>query len=237
MMLETFAPFTIGLVGSLHCLGMCGPLILAYSLHCKPSLNPHGFGLSSAFLHHLAFHAGRITTYGILGMVVAGIFQSLEVRKFTMLYRGAALTVSGMLLLGIGLVILRIVPLPFFSGWSPSPAGSVFSNKVRSLANSRNAISKIGLGLCAGLIPCGLTWAMLVTAASTLDPAAGFLTMASFGLGTLPLLLLTGISASFINLRARLLGERAAGVLVMIMGAFLLAKGIGLVCGITCRCG
>ena len=82
-----------------------------------------------------------------------------------------------------------------------------------------------------------LTWAILVTAASTLDPAAGFLTMASFGLEKLPLLLLTGVSATFINVRAGLPGERAAGVLVMMMGAFLLARGIGIVCGIAGRCG
>lgn len=237
MMLETLAPFTIGLIGSLHCLGMCGPLVLAYSLHYKTATVPHRSVLSGAFLHHLAFHAGRITTYGILGAAVAGVFGSLEVQKFTMLYRGGFVIVSGILLVALGLVILKIWPLPFLSGWLQSPAGSAFANKVRDLANSRNPISKIGLGLCAGLLPCGLTWAMLVTAASTLHPAGGFLTMVSFGLGTIPLLLATGVSASFISMRMRVLGERAAGFLVMLMGTFLLVKGLGIVFGIVDHCG
>jgi hypothetical protein len=175
--------------------------------------------------------------YGILGALVAGIFESLEVQRFTMLYRGGFLIASGVLLLALGLVVLKVLPLRFFSGYLSSPAGSSYSNTVRNLANSYKPVSKIGLGLCAGLLPCGLTWAMLVTAASTLKPAEGFLTMVSFGIGTVPLLLLTGVSASLISIRIRLLGEKAAGLSVLAMGALLLIKGIGIVCGMGGHCG
>jgi uncharacterized protein len=237
MMLETLAPFTIGLVGSLHCLGMCGPLVLAYSLHYKSAVNSETPTVFGAFFHHLAFHTGRIITYGIMGAIVAGIFESLEVQKFGMLYRGGFVIVSGILLLALGLVILKALPLPFSSGWLSSPAGLALAKKMRDMASSRSAASKIGLGLSAGLLPCGLTWAMLVTAASTLNPAGGFLTMFSFGLGTIPLLLLTGVSASFISTKVRLLGERAAGFFVMVMGVILLVKGIGMMSGMIGQCG
>ena len=226
-MLEFFAPFTIGLIGSLHCLGMCGPLILAYSFRYKTASGVPGgvgTGLAGAFVHHLAFHAGRVLTYGILGALVAALFESLEVHRFSMQYRGSFLVLAGILLFALGLVILRIFPLPSLAVRFLSPPSSL-GNKMGRLASSGSVSSRIGLGLTAGLLPCGLTWAMLITAASTLNPAKGMLTMISFGLGTMPLLLLTGVSASFLSIKTRLLGERTAGVFVILMGLLLVVKG------------
>ena len=78
MSIELVAPFLIGLLGSLHCLGMCGPLVMAYSLNIK-NPQPQAGGVNSSswdkgFFHHLAFHFGRIMTYGILGALAAGLF-------------------------------------------------------------------------------------------------------------------------------------------------------------------
>ena len=79
MTIDFLAPFLIGLFGSLHCLGMCGPLVMAYSLHIKnpetqaAGLSPSPWG--KGFLHHLAYHLGRLTTYGILGALAAGSFS------------------------------------------------------------------------------------------------------------------------------------------------------------------
>ena len=70
MMLDLIGPFIFGLAGSGHCLGMCGPLVLAYSLHLRPtaSLGSAAIWPASAN-HHAAFHAGRLFTYGLLGVV------------------------------------------------------------------------------------------------------------------------------------------------------------------------
>ena len=78
MTIDFLAPFLIGLLGACM-LGMCGPLVMAYSLHIK---NPKNlavglsvFSLGKGFLHHLAYHLGRLTTYGILGALAVGILQ------------------------------------------------------------------------------------------------------------------------------------------------------------------
>ncbi len=242
-MLETIAPFIVGLTGSLHCMGMCGPLILAWSLryrHAHQTGSTDGavsahFNL--ALFHHLAFHAGRITTYGVLGAIAAGISSSLEIQKFSMQYRGGFALASGIALICLGLLISRAFPLPSFVVRLLSPSASVFGRSLSRLVASGSPASKVGLGTLVGLLPCGLTWAMLVAAASTLSPAKGLLTMVSFGLGTIPLLLAAGMSATFLSVRARLLGERAAALLVIVMGALWAIRGLGVILGYGDHCG
>lgn len=226
-MFDALAPFTVGLLGSMHCIGMCGPLVLAYSLHFKTAARLGGAGapaiLGGALAHHLAFHMGRIISYGVLGAAAAALFQSVEVQRFSMQYRGGAMIFAGVVLLLIGLVLLGILQAPPVLVRISTAA---FPGKwISAMLNSRSLASRVGIGLAAGFLPCGLTWAMLVTAASTLHPGKGFLTMVSFGLGTIPLLFMTGISASFLSARTRLLGERAAAVAVIAMGLLILAKG------------
>ncbi|MEM5787255.1 MAG: sulfite exporter TauE/SafE family protein [Syntrophobacteraceae bacterium] len=267
-MIEILAPFTVGLLGSLHCVGMCGPLVLACSLKFRlaaaggengqssgikegsgraavavcegyggPFGGRRGMGqtavLSLVPLYHLAFHSGRIMTYGILGAMVAGLFHSLEVQKFSMEYRGGVTLVCGILLVAIGLFLSGLVRFPGFLAQS---APGLLVRKMSSLAGAPGVSSKFGLGLAAGLLPCGLSWAMVVAAAGTLHPVKGFVAMISFGLGTLPLLLLTGISATFLSARVRLLGERAAAVAVIIMGLVLLGNGAMILTGLGDHC-
>jgi len=235
-MLDLLAPLSIGFFGSLHCIGMCGPLVLACSLKFRAAA---GAGQSGAYppsgvvFHQLAFHCGRLITYGLLGVLVATLFGSLEVRLFSMQYRGWITIICGITLVVMGLALPRIIPIPAFLVRLYLP-GSI-GGKMAGLASSPGAASKVGLGLLAGLLPCGLTWAMLITAASTLDPVKGFFTMAAFGLGTTPLLFLTGVSASFISIKTRLFGERAAAAAVIVMGILLIAKGTAAFYGRACH--
>jgi hypothetical protein len=241
-MFEIFASFIVGLTGSLHCLGMCGPLIIAWSLRYRsassagPQCAAPSF-YSGAVLHHLAFHAGRIVTYGLLGAVVTGIFSSFEVHRFSMQYRAGFAIASGVMLAGLGLVIFGALPLPGFVTRMLSPQASVFGRKLAGLVNSVSPGSKMGLGLLVGLLPCGLTWAMLVAAAGTLNPAKGLVMMISFGLGTVPALLAAGTSASLASARIRLFGERAAAIFIVIMGASMALRGLSVVFGFGDHCG
>ncbi len=242
-MLETFVPaFIVGLTGSLHCLGMCGPLIAAWSLRYRTALqagsgNGGFFFFPGALLHHLAFHAGRITTYGVLGAIVAGVFGSLEIHRFSMQYRAGFAVACGLTLIGLGLVIFGTLPLPHFAVRLLSPQASVLGKRLARLTNSGRPGSKLGLGLLVGLLPCGLTWAMLVAAASTLSSLRGLVTMVSFGLGTIPALLAMGMSVSLVSARTRLFGERAAAIFIMVMGASLAVRGLGVVLGFGDCCG
>ncbi len=223
-MFDLFAPFLIGLFGSLHCLGMCGPLVMAYSLH----LQPQGTGSaapshpwSRGIGHHAAFHLGRVFTYGFLGAVAAGIAHLAGFNQIFSGLRGGFTLGGGILMVLLGLILLKVLPvrLPSFGN------GTVIGRLCSRLFQSRGLGSKWLLGLAAGFLPCMLSWAMIVKAATAPDPLRGFLTMVFFGLGTAPVLFSTGFSASLLSFRMRLFGERAAALSVIAMGCILLFKG------------
>jgi uncharacterized protein len=245
MNLDLVAPFLIGLLGSLHCLGMCGPLVLAYSLHLKPSGSkgtipgpisnakiqkkegPISSSWSSGFLHHLAYHFGRITTYGILGALAAGLFNHLGL-NFYLPVRGGLILIGGAVITLLGLVFLRVVPWPSFFGGFSLPSRSLGVRLLPSLIQSPGLFSKVALGSACGLLPCCLSCSILVKAALSENMAQGFMTMTAFGLGTIPALLALGFSASLLTLRTRLIGERLAALSVVAMGLILMIKGANL---------
>ena len=228
-MFEFLAPFFIGFVGSVHCLGMCGPLVLAYSLHIESYEAETQILVSSpwekGFFHHIAFHSGRMLTYGLLGILSATLLQRIDFIEFQGNVRGGATLFGGGLMIFFGLVLLKVLPLPGFLTFLSTGPSSFWRRLLPPLFQSQRLVSKMALGVAAGFLPCCLSWAMIVKSATTENLGAGFLTMVSFGLGTVPALFLIGFSASFLSLRTRLLGERVAAVSVMVMGLILIFKG------------
>ena len=228
MVFDFFASWTIGFLGSLHCLGMCGPLILAYSLHARGSRHPgsgyDGWVFPGEILHHLAFHSGRLLTYGLLG-AAGGLFFGFSGadRVFHQL-RPILTLLGGTLMILLGMVLLRVIPLPRLT---LSPFGDTEGKGyLKHLLNSRSTVSKVVLGMGVGFLPCGLSWAMIVKAATTQEALAGFVIMLAFGLGTVPALFLPGLSASLLSVRLRLAGERLAALSVITMGLILAFKGV-----------
>ncbi len=227
---DLLSPLVVGFFGSLHCIGMCGPLVVAYSLHIRPA-SPYASpdvavtGLwSKGFMHHLAFHAGRIICYGLLGAAaslcgyIAGFGQLLGS------FRSIATFIGGLLMVLLGLTLLKVISVPVFS-FSFLQADSSIGRTFFRLSASDRIASKGALGFAAGFLPCMLSWAMIVKAATATTPIDGFLTMALFGLGTVPALFFIGLSASMVTLRMRLTGERLAACSVIVMGIILLIKG------------
>ncbi len=221
-MLDLIPAFVVGLLGSFHCLGMCGPLIVAYSLQVG---NGKGFGKGGMF-HHAAFHSGRLLTYGLLGGLAAALFNQEGLNRIFSGLRAGMTLLAGLLMIVIGIVLLRIFTLPLFWGVLSLPSARM-GRFLQVLFRSRNIEAKLGLGVAAGFLPCGLSWAMIVKAATTQNIAAGFSTMIAFGLGTAPLLFLAGFSASYISLKMRILGERLAALSIILMGLLLVLKGVG----------
>jgi sulfite exporter TauE/SafE len=221
-MISLSASLTIGFLGSLHCLGMCGPLVLAYSLHLPKADTP---SWSKGLLHHGLFHIGRMLSYGLLGALAAALFHAADLGRILFNIRVNMTLLGGVFMIALGLGLLRLIPLPAQWVGSPWGKGSWLSRWIPHLLRSDRVWSKMALGFATGFLPCGLSWAMIVTAATTQNPVAGFLTMAAFGLGTVPALLLTGISSSLVSLRMRLLGERAAALSVTVMGLVMVFKG------------
>ncbi len=220
-MFDLFAPLFVGLIGSVHCLGMCGPLVMAYSLHLR-SADLGSLEMSSSwshsFAHHIAFHLGRTLTYAALGALTAGLAQLAGLNLFSGL-RGTVSLGCGALMVFSGLVLLKAISFRQPSQGLVSFFGRLFPFRSSGLG------SKWLLGAAAGFLPCMLSWCMIIKAASTQNPLTGFLSMAFFGLGTMPVLFLAGVSASLLTLRIRILGERVAAISVIAMGIILLYKG------------
>ena len=226
-MFDVMAPFFIGFVGSLHCLGMCGPLVMAYSLHIGKPGDPrategHHLWLNG-LAHHLSFHLGRLFTYGLVGALAASFADLAGFHQLFSGLRSGLTLIGGILIILFGLLLLKIFPFPItFQSTGPL---SLFSRWLPPLLRSQRAFSKMALGLAAGFLPCMLSWAMVIKAATTQSSVGGFLTMFAFGMGTIPALFFTGLSASLLSLKARFLGERVAAASIIAMGLILVYKG------------
>jgi sulfite exporter TauE/SafE len=228
LIFDLLAPFIVGFIGSLHCLGMCGPLILAYSLHIRTPDKHRAIERSGLWRqglsHHLAFHMGRLLTYGLLGALAGEFFHLASFRELFSGLRGSLTLGGGILMVGFGLVLLRVIPARLFSSplWG---AHSFLGRRIPDLFRSPRWASRFFLGLVTGFLPCMLSWAMIVKAATTSSPLTGFLTLISFGAGTIPALFVAGLPASLLSLRVRFFGERVAAMAVISMGFILVVKG------------
>jgi sulfite exporter TauE/SafE len=215
--------FALGLLGGVHCVGMCGGLVAAFSL--RPG-QPAGKPVWSM---QLGYNAGRIASY-MLGGALAGLVGTLGVLFDRILPLQVALYVLANLLLvllglylaGYGSAVLKL-----------EAAGGVMWRYAQSRGVSlRRAGSPRGAfatGLVWGWIPCGLVYSALALALLSGGPGAGALVMLAFGLGTLPNLLASGALAG--RLRGALRDRRwraVAGAVVVAMGLVGLWRAPGL---------
>lgn len=217
--------FASGLLGGFgHCLGMCGPVIAAISLSAQ---NRPATG------HHLLYHLGRITTYSLLGGAV-GLTGSLvriavpiePVQRGILVGTGILIAVMGLWLSGL----FGRTALTGEGGELPAP----LSRALRLVSGASGPGASFPLGLLLGLLPCGLVYTALLTAAregmESADPAVAFLrgfgAMALFGLGTAPSLLLLGKVVGILGAKARSALYRAAALLMAAAGILFAVKGV-----------
>jgi sulfite exporter TauE/SafE len=199
-----------GFLGSGHCLGMCGGLVAALALSAQ--------GRQGGVPFQLLYHAGRLLTYGGIGLLVGWLGSVLA---YTDRMRGltqALLLASDLLIVLAGLgsaglfARLRLFDLEFAAPLR------LLTRSARSLHRWPPALAALPLGVIFGLLPCGFLYAMAFTAAQSASALTGSLVLLAFGLGTVPALLLFGGSAQLLSRRARSWMLRGAGLLVAVMG-------------------
>mgnify|MGYP001817442619 CR=1 FL=1 len=214
---QVTAAFVTGLLGSAHCLGMCGGISGLFAVNAAAT------SLKTQVPKAIAYNLGRVLTYAILGVVVALLGKTMvdSIPKLAAPVRLA----SGLLIILIGLQVAfnwrLLAPL--------ENAGARLwhriAPKAKGLLPVETAAQALGLGLIWGFLPCGLVYSVLLLAASTTDPAAGSLVMLAFGLGTMPAMIATGLSASKLSqfMSRRRLG---AGLLIILIGVATVAMPI-----------
>ena len=198
------------LLGSLHCVAMCGPLA---ALHLAPT--------SRATLRLGVVHAlGRAATYVALGVGAGAAGRALDLAGDLASVQRAAAIVAGLAILIWGLVAIARV-------WWPreraSRGGAMFSAGLVRLGARRPTTRAAMLGVLTGLLPCGWLWAFVVVAAGSASPLGGAAVMATFWLGTVPAMLgVTTIAAPLLRrLRARL--PVATALVLVALGVVTLA--------------
>ena len=210
-----------GLLGGFgHCLGMCGPLVGAFGLVAPP-----GTPATRVLGPQLAYHLGRVTTYGIIGgaMGLTGSFVNVAGRLAGLQDAVAVLAGALMVLLGIGAAGA--------AGWVKGLEGRVAGRVLRGVrwmagGEDGGAGRSYPLGLVMGFLPCGLSYSAFVGAAATGGLVPGLLFALAFGAGTLPALLLAGWGASRLGARARGVLYRLGGGLVALLGVLFLLRGL-----------
>lgn len=197
--------FMTGLLGSGHCLGMCGGLVSGFFIKR---------GARSA-LPYLSYHLARIAVYALIGLIAATIGAVLVQTGIFGKAQGILQIVAGLVVILLGLDLFGVSPWRNTLGFAPF----AWIRRQFGQAAQRGAVvgAMIG-GALNGLMPCSMTMAMAVKATTSPTPIAGLALMLAFGAGTLPSML----SASFLFGK---LGAKARGWLLKGAALFVIALG------------
>ena len=208
--------FLSGMLGSAHCIGMCGGIAATMSLGAT--------SVGTAMARQLLWSAGRTFTYCFLGMIVVTVGSKLLNAGSQTLYAQAAFALlAGVLLIGQGL---------HAAGWlswrvrrrtnKPCLTTSMFAQFLKGGSPTGVLVA----GVLTGFLPCGLVYSFLALAASSGSLPQGIAIMVAFGLGTVPIMLLTGMGFSMATLRTRQQLLRVAAICVIITGMMTFGRGI-----------
>ena len=205
-----------GLLGGVHCVGMCGGIVAAFSFRADGSTPP--------LRMHLAYNLGRVASYTIFGALAGALGASLKLTGFvpvqTLLY---VLAQAVMILLGLYLAGLNQWVLVF------ERAGGALWRAVKPLFQKLLPVTSLPQAVLAGMawgwLPCGLVYSVLVSALAAGSAPSGAALMLAFGLGTLPNLIGMGLFARQLQpFMQQLWLRRAAGLMVASFGVWGLLK-------------
>ncbi len=213
--LTLIAALTAGLLGSGHCLGMCGGIAGALGIGARSATA----STAGAAAYTLIFNLGRVSSYAAIGALAgllgSGLISMADLPTWSAVARG----LTGLLMVMIGLQIaFRWALLGFVE-----QGGARFWARLAPLAHrllpARTPVHALMLGLVWGWLPCGLVYSVLLMALLAGDAGHSALLMAAFGLGTLPSMTLTGLAGTRLKLTMQRPAVRLmAGLLLVALG-------------------
>ncbi|MGF1569445.1 MAG: sulfite exporter TauE/SafE family protein [Nodosilinea sp.] len=219
----------LGFFGSFgHCLGMCGPITVAFALGAQGEA-PVTSWLQVRF--HLLLNLGRLLSYALVGAAIGGLGSVLvaggQMAGLGSGLRQAMTLLTGGLLIWFGLrqVSPGLLPrLPLIHPFGKKSLHERLSQTMGGVSATRRWWTPVALGLCWGLIPCGFLYVAHIKAAATAQPGAGALTMLAFGLGTLPMMAGIGLSATWLSQDRRGQLFRLGGWITLVVGVLTLTR-------------
>jgi hypothetical protein len=210
------AAFLVGLLGSSHCLGMCGGIVSALTLGAQPRQR----SFLSILPYLLSYNTGRLLSYAVAGALVGALGAGLAM---TGELRAVARYVSAGFMIALGLYI---------AGWWPGLQqlekwGGVLWRRIEPLSRRLLPVNRPGkafvIGTLWGWLPCGMVYSVLAWSLTAGSAQQGALLMLAFGLGTLPMLLAVGAAAGMLSRFVRRRGVRqVAGLSLLLFGVVML---------------
>lgn len=209
-----WAGFVFGVLGSLHCVGMCGPIAFALP-YDRSKWFP-------AFLSNYTYQIGRIITYGLLGLAIGFVG-----RGFSLIGIQQPLSIA----VGMLMILIVLFPrLPFLKKTTGKLTLKIGNLKalLGKFIKKRTYQALFITGLLNGLLPCGLVYMALLGALGMTTVAESSLFMILFGLGTFPLMFLVGYLGNVLSMNIRAKFQKLVPVLVFCMGVLFVLRGMGL---------
>ena len=202
-----------GLLGSAHCLGMCGPFALAIG-SSAPDWQRN-------LRRQLVYSAGRIFTYAVLGAAAA--FVGLRASQALVGWGNASALLA--ILAGTVLIVQGLWSAGVLPKRGVAAAACPGAGMFRLLLTGKGSLDVFLAGLFTGLLPCGLLYGMLALAASTSDLVQGLMTMVAFGAGTVPAMVMAGVGGSLIGIATRQRINTIAAWCLVLTGLISVARG------------
>ena len=203
--------FLLGFVGSLHCAGMCGPLVVAVPVY--------GQTHRAAIAGRLLYNAGRITTYCLLGLLFGVIG---EILSLTVLQRWLSIVAGAAILAALSFSTLSALHAPAWAG----------VNKLKRafgvLIHRRTRSATFLLGAINGLLPCGLVYIAAAAALGTGSVQSALFYMVAFGLGTLPMMLGIASARSAVKWIPSRYAQKLVPACIAVVALLLVLRGMSL---------
>lgn len=210
-----WSAFVIGFVGSLHCIGMCGPIILAMPVHTGEPVE--------RIIRSIIYHGGRASTYAILGSVIG-----LAGGAFLII--GHQQTIS--IVIGVLIILAAITPKKLMTKVDPTVCLGRLNIKIHSrLANwfkGRTIGSTLVMGMLNGILPCGLVYVALAGALASGNSLTAASYMLVFGLGTFPALLLVHLTGDLLSIGIRNKLLKLMPAVYVVLGLLFILRGLDL---------
>lgn len=210
-----YTALVLGLISSLHCIGMCGPIALMLPVDRS--------NFTRKTLQIILYHLGRLTAYASLGLLfgvlgkgffLAGMQQQLSIA------------------VGVFMIVIALVPERQFAKYNFSkPVYKVISNVKSSLGNQfkkKTNSSIFTIGLLNGYLPCGMVYGALFGALAMNDVTLGVSYMVIFGLGTVPLMSILVYVANFISASVRSKLQKLIPLMMILIGILFILRGSGI---------
>lgn len=209
--------FVVGLFTSIHCLAMCGGINLSQCVaYQSGEMEP---GAKKRLMPSLLYNAGRVTSYTIIGGIVGAIGSVIS---FSGTAKAVVTILSGVFMLVMGLNMLHAIPwLRRINFRMPKSIG-------KKLYSGKTQRGPFYVGLLNGLMPCGPLQAMQLYALGTGSFLAGAFSMLMFSLGTVPLMFAFGAVSTLLSSKFTHKMMQASAVLVMVLGLFMMGRGLTL---------